>query len=93
MAKDDGFVRYTVRVPADLYVRLQHAAGMKSVNAEIVERLQRSFGERPRIDVHDPDFRLYMEAAASYAAREVMQEVMALNPGVKLPHNRFDQDD
>ncbi|WP_404404921.1 hypothetical protein [Pelagibacterium halotolerans] len=47
MAKQDDYVRYTIRVPAGLYARLQDAAGEKSVNAEIVERLDRSFRTLP----------------------------------------------
>ena len=38
MAKQDDYVRYTIRVPSDLYARLQEAAGEKSVNAEIITR-------------------------------------------------------
>jgi hypothetical protein len=44
MAKQDDYVRYTIRVPSDLYERLKNEAGEKSVNAEIVERLDKSFG-------------------------------------------------
>lgn len=47
MAKQDDFVRYTIRVPAALYARLQESAGVKSVNAEIVARLEASFAPRP----------------------------------------------
>jgi len=43
MAKQDDYVRYTIRVPADLYEQIREAAGDKSVNAEIIDRLQRSF--------------------------------------------------
>jgi hypothetical protein len=43
MAKQDEYVRYTIRVPEALYRRLQDAAGHKSVNAEIVARLERMF--------------------------------------------------
>lgn len=43
MAKQDDYVRYTVRIPQPLYEQVQEAAGEKSVNAEIVERLMRSF--------------------------------------------------
>lgn len=43
MARQDDFVRYTIRVPAPLYEQLQASAGAKSVNAEIVRRLERSF--------------------------------------------------
>jgi len=42
MAKQDDYVRYTIRVPANLYAQIQAAAGEKSVNAEIVERLAES---------------------------------------------------
>lgn len=43
MAKQDDFTRYTIRVPTELYDRLKHAAGVKSVNAEIIERLELTF--------------------------------------------------
>lgn len=43
MAKRTEYVRYTIRVPEPLYKRIQAAAGEKSVNAEIVERLYSSF--------------------------------------------------
>lgn len=43
MAKQQDYVRYTIRLPAELYGRIQAAAGEKSVNAEIAERLARSF--------------------------------------------------
>ena len=43
MAKQDDYARYTIRIPADLYERLKEAAGEKSVNAEIIARLQGSF--------------------------------------------------
>lgn len=39
MAKQDDYVRYTIRIPADLYERVKIAAGEKSVNAEIIDRL------------------------------------------------------
>jgi len=43
MAKQDDYVRYTIRVPASLYQRVQAAAGDRSVNAEIIARLECSF--------------------------------------------------
>ncbi|TPW26041.1 Arc family DNA-binding protein [Pararhizobium mangrovi] len=45
MAKQDDYVRYTIRVPADLYERVSKAAegSSRSVNAEINERLESSF--------------------------------------------------
>jgi hypothetical protein len=43
MAKQDDYIRYTIRVPAPLYESIRVAAGDKSINAEIVERLYSSF--------------------------------------------------
>lgn len=52
MAPTDSHVRYTIRVPAELYEKLQESAGAKSVNAEIVERLERSFDLDDTIPIH-----------------------------------------
>jgi predicted DNA-binding protein len=43
MAKQDDFVRITVRMPPELYERLRTSARATSINAEIVERLSRTF--------------------------------------------------
>lgn len=43
MAKQDDYTRYTIRLPTPLYERVREAAGEKSVNAEIAERLMASF--------------------------------------------------
>ena len=43
MAKQDDFVRITLRIPGDLYERVTAAAETKSINAEILERLTASF--------------------------------------------------
>lgn len=42
MAKQDDYVRYTIRVPSTVYDAVKEAAGDKSVNAEIIERLKLS---------------------------------------------------
>lgn len=39
MAKQDNYVRYTLRMPATLYENIRSTAGEKSINAEIVTRL------------------------------------------------------
>lgn len=44
MARQDTYVRYTIRLPAPLYERVREAAGEKSINAEIIARLETSFG-------------------------------------------------
>ena len=41
MAKQDDWVRMTLRLPQDLHDRLMGALGAKSLNADIVERLER----------------------------------------------------
>lgn len=46
MAKQDDYVRYTIRVPSELYFKIQESAGEKSINAEIVSRLAHSFDKR-----------------------------------------------
>lgn len=45
MAKQDDYTRYTIRVPADLYQRVQDAADRegRSVNAEIVATLEEKY--------------------------------------------------
>ena len=43
MAKQDEYVRITLRLPPDLHARLLDSAGAKSLNAEIVDRLEGSF--------------------------------------------------
>lgn len=45
MAKQDSFTRYTIRVPGDLYERVQAAADAsgRSVNAEITSALEKEY--------------------------------------------------
>ncbi|MBS7741421.1 MULTISPECIES: hypothetical protein [unclassified Chelatococcus] len=40
MAKQDDYIRITLRLPQDVHRRLIEAAGPRSLNAEIVTRLQ-----------------------------------------------------
>jgi len=42
MAKQDDYVRITLRIPPDLHAKLVERAGTKSLNAEILERLEAS---------------------------------------------------
>lgn len=64
MAKQDDYVRYTIRVPAALYARIQFVADNsgRSINAEIMGALEEKY---PPIE-HDPDvsgfFAAYMQA-------------------------------
>lgn len=45
MAKQDDYVRITLRLPPDLHEALLKHAASKSLNAEIVERLSKSMSE------------------------------------------------
>lgn len=47
MAKQDDYIRYTIRVPADLYKSIELAAyeNNRSNNAEIIARLEASFNQ------------------------------------------------
>ncbi|MBG6209261.1 putative DNA-binding protein [Labrenzia sp. EL_126] len=45
MTERDEYTRYTIRIPTELYDRLQEASGHKSLNAEITLRLEASFAE------------------------------------------------
>ena len=49
MTRDDGYTRYTVRIPTPLYERVKAASGQKSVNAEIVATLEEKYPE-PTLD-------------------------------------------
>lgn len=40
MTRDDGYTRYTLRIPDALYERIKEAAGEKSVNAEVLSALE-----------------------------------------------------
>lgn len=67
MAKQADYARYTIRVPDDLYQRLKQAAGEKSVNAEIISRLEASFGRvgDEMLTIHLPKDLLDRIAAAA----------------------------
>lgn len=47
MARQDGYVRYTLRIPPEVYDRFVAEVGERSVNSAIVERLN-SGGETLR---------------------------------------------
>lgn len=81
MAKQDDWVRLTVRMPPELYEQLQAivASGPRSMNAEIVSRLQQTLdapSARPRSDVLTPEGLSLMR---SYAAetKQTLQELLA----------------
>lgn len=77
MAKQDAYVRYTIRVPADLYELLQEAAGEKSINAEVVARLGSSFDE-VSTSVRLPDgMRERIKRAAQRRGRSMAAEIVA----------------
>lgn len=52
MAKQDNYARYTIRVPQDVYSALEQAAtaANRSVNAEIVQRLEQSLRDFEEVE-------------------------------------------
>jgi hypothetical protein len=74
MAKQDDYVRYTIRVPADLYGKLQEAAGEKSINAEIITRLEASFDKFLPEGLHDEGREIVRQLREE---REAIERVMA----------------
>lgn len=104
MAKQDEYVRYTIRVPADLYERLKVSAGEKSVNAEVVERLDRSFYENTEdnflrqlsdsqfyYNVLPPGLAGRIQSAAETNRRSVQEEVVQALEAAFPPASDTDQ--
>lgn len=83
MAKQDDYVRYTIRVPASLYARVQDAAGEKSVNAEIVARLEDSFSLDEVSDF--PGFSAAEKASMLH--NQLEQARAKLNNSIELPES------
>ena len=50
MAKQDSYARVSIRIPPELYGKLQEAAGDKSLNAEIIARLESTFPAEEQTD-------------------------------------------
>ncbi|WP_319499344.1 toxin-antitoxin system HicB family antitoxin [uncultured Cohaesibacter sp.] len=46
MAKQDTWARITLRIPPELHKKLTKAAAEKSLNAEIISRLEESFNSK-----------------------------------------------
>lgn len=53
MRRQDGYTRYTVRIPTPLYERVKAAAGEKSVNAEVLLALQKVYDASAHEDQRD----------------------------------------
>lgn len=43
MTRDDGYTRYTIRIPTPLYERVKAAAGEASVNSLVVATLEEAY--------------------------------------------------
>lgn len=101
MAKQDDWVRLTVRLPPDVYARLNEivAAGPNSMNAEIVARLEASLegrsnnelnlshGQRQFFELMQEDIRHAMRSALD---RWHLYEKTFPDDG---PHKYFDEDE
>ncbi len=89
MAKQDDWARITLRIPTELHQRLTSAAGVKSLNAEIVSRLEESLDRdemaagldalSPPDSIPETDFDRDVAAAIGKAVRSVMRS-HGMNP-------------
>lgn len=78
MAKQDDYTRYTIRVPGDLYERVQNAAERegRSVNAEIVATLQEKYPAPARWFNFDK-YRAHQEHVEA-RSKEILSEINEL---------------
>jgi DNA-binding FadR family transcriptional regulator len=70
MAKQDDWVRVTLRIPMDLHAKLVHASANSSMNAEILNRLEHSFDEETRY--------LYLDARIEKLAKSIEEQHMII---------------
>lgn len=73
----DGYTRITLRIPETLHARLTSEAAKtsKSMNAEIIGRLEESFSEERRVS----------SAAVEEAARRIASAAMSYMPEMLRP--------
>lgn len=85
MKKDDGYTRYTVRIPTPLYDRVKEAAGEKSVNAEIVETLTKVYPPKSiEIDTLS-EFLRYLISLDDGEKKEEIENINNLMGNLKYP--------
>jgi len=53
MARQDDYSRITLRLPPELHEKVRKAAGERSLNAEIITRLERTFEEDDTVAGHE----------------------------------------
>lgn len=94
MAAGDDFVRITLRIPAGLHAALNESAAKKrSMNAEIIDRLERSFSPGRRLSpqnlLRNKERRLLadieMTLARLEAVRDEMQALSDYQPDDSTP--------
>lgn len=76
MTRDDGYTRYTMRIPTPLYERVKQEAGEASVNSLVVKILEEHF---PPPDPFD-DY-----AARVARSQEILAEMDKVIAGYKDP--------
>ncbi|MGJ0506545.1 MAG: hypothetical protein ACR652_05285 [Methylocystis sp.] len=87
MAKQDDYVRITIRIPKDLHEALVYFAGPRSLNAEIVARLGRSVREQER-RMHMRDFAYGNASQDAAPGNNPQEKVAALIERIKLDAER-----
>lgn len=84
MAKQDDYVRYTIRLPASLYEQVRKAAGDKSVNAEIIARLHATFEPESMLGL-GPSLRDFREEELKRLNRTLMDLSKKIDQLAKKP--------
>ena len=75
MAKQDDWSRITLRLPSEIHTKLADSAGAKSLNAEIVDRLERSLS--PNLFAEMMEFQLNtLKAELEDAQRQLRNRSM-----------------
>jgi hypothetical protein len=76
MAKQDEFVRVTIRIPPALHRKLAEAAQADSMNSQIITRLERSFDAERRFEILS---RMSKEALLQVAIGEIGRNLETLD--------------
>lgn len=91
---DDGYTRITLRIPDSLHARLTEEAGRtsKSMNAEIIGRLEESFGPKSIDDITIKDVieqtvRRSLDEAGAFLLKHQVEHIQPRNLAAHQPDN------
>jgi hypothetical protein len=88
-AKQAGFAALNVRLPPDLYKRLRQATGTtRSLNAEIIDRLQRSFDADSQNEGWQARLIAYLDRSSEKELRSLAERIDRLEGRLSTPPRR-----